>query len=186
MKLQGFELEIQGNREDAPAIGRSIGEQFSAIISPAVDILEGNSPVGGHSQQLIAPPENPKRRTSRRSKTGPKDAASEGAQTIEFRHDAGKFGMPNQQWNTAQKAIWLLYVVKETKGVGELSTGQIVKTFNVHFRQAKTVTSSNVTRDLGRAKVSTPALVGEDPTRRRLGSLLMKGFGGHNRSWQKP
>src|SRR5438067_2145714 len=44
VKLQGFELEIQGNREDAPAIGRSIGEQFSAIISPAVDILEGNSP----------------------------------------------------------------------------------------------------------------------------------------------
>lgn len=56
--------------------------------------------------------------------------------------------------------------------IGELSTGQIVKTFNLHFRQAKTVTSSNVARDLGKAKVSTPALVGEDPTKSPPGWFL--------------
>lgn len=165
LKLQGFELEIQGSREDASVIGRNIGDQISAMISPAVNIVEGDPPPNSPPQSLIAPPGSTKRRTSRRSRAVAKDAAQEGAQRIEFRHDAGKFGVPSQQWNTANKAIWLLYVVKETIGIGELSTGQIVKTFNVHFRQAKTVTSSNVARDLGRAKLSAPALVGEDPTK---------------------
>jgi hypothetical protein len=105
------------------------------------------------------------RRKSRRSSRSGANGSVESVAVVEFRNDPAKFGTPTQQWKTAEKAIWLLHVVKETAQVSELSTGQIVKTFNTHFRQAKTVTSSNVSRDLGKLKVASPALVGEDNTK---------------------
>jgi hypothetical protein len=41
----------------------------------------------------------------------------------------------------------------------------IAKTFNQHFKQASTIRGSNVSRDLGNAKLTAPALVGEDTTK---------------------
>ena len=167
MKLQGFELEIEGSREDASIIGRNIGEQISGMLSPGVSIIDGEL-TPQHPQM---PPsaaiadDTARRRGRRRSKAGSNGSDKDEGQVIEFRHDPSKYGMPNQQWKTAQKAIWLLYTVKEVAGFSELSTGQIVKTFNTHFRQAKTVTASNVSRDLGKLKIATPSLVGEDTTK---------------------
>jgi hypothetical protein len=166
--MQAFELEIEGNREDAALIGRSIGDQISSVIAPSANIVEGEFTSG---RSPNAPPValvdvSPRRKNPRRSRSSTSTpGGGDSVPTIEFRNDAAKFATPTQQWKTAEKAIWLLYVVKETTGVSELSTGQIVKTFNAHFRQAKTVTSSNVSRDLGKLKVSSPSLVGEDPTK---------------------
>jgi len=168
VKLQGFELEIEGNRQDASIIGRNIGEQISAMLSPAVNIVEGETIGENHPtvQPIIALPEStPKRKSNRRPKAPSGEASVENGASIEFRHDPAKYGMPSQQWNTAQKAIWLLYVVRESVGVGEMSAGQIFRTFNTQFRQAKTITRSNVFRDLGKAKLASPALVGEDTTK---------------------
>jgi hypothetical protein len=91
--------------------------------------------------------------------------AGKSTPTLEFRNDPAKYGTPTQQWSTSDKALWLLYVVKELGQASELSTGQIVKLFNTYFRQAKIITHSNVSRDLGKLKVSVPSLVGEDPTK---------------------
>jgi hypothetical protein len=168
LKLQGFELEIEGNREDASVIGRSIGEQITGMLSPSLNIVEGE--FTSHQSQTPAPlpqlGEQAKRKGTRRARSAA-STAGEGsaAPTIDFRNDPSKYATPTQQWSTAEKAIWLLYVVKEMSQVTELSTGQIVKTFNTHFRQAKTITHSNVARDLGRLKVSPPSLVGEDNTK---------------------
>jgi hypothetical protein len=167
LKLQGFELEIEGNREDASVIGRSIGDQISGMLSPSLNIVEGEI-VSSRTQNVAPAPmleETPKRRGSRRAKSASTGAENNGSSSIEFRNDPSKYATPTQQWSTADKAIWLLYVVKEVSQVPELSTGQIVKTFNTHFRQAKTITSSNVSRDLGKLKISSPSLVGEDPTK---------------------
>ncbi|GKQ51117.1 hypothetical protein [Bradyrhizobium sp. Ce-3] len=168
LKLQGFELEIEGNREDASVIGKSIGDQISGMLSPSLNIVEGEYTA---SQSKAAPPPLPlfdearKRKIPRRPRSPSAATESNGANAIDFRNDPAKFATPTQQWSTADKAVWLLYVVKEVSQASELSTGQIVKIFNTHFRQAKTITSSNVSRDLGRLKITSPSLVGEDPTK---------------------
>lgn len=168
LKMQSFELEIEGNREDSALIGRSIGDQIANVIAPGVNIVEGEFA----SSRAQAPASIPlvdnssRRRGPRRGRpAAPAAGETNGVTAIEFRNDASKYANPTQQWKTADKAIWLLYVVKETTGIAELSTGQIAKTFNTHFRQAKMIAPSNVSRDLGRLKVSTPSLVGEDATK---------------------
>jgi len=167
LKMQAFELEIEGNREDAALIGRSIGDQISSVIAPSANIVEGDftstRPPSAPAIALVE--ESPKRKASRRSRSTASSSGENNVSAIEFRNDASLYATPTQQWKTAEKALWLLYVVKETTNHSELSTSQIVNTFNTHFRQAKTITSSNVSRDLGKLKVSTPSLVGEDATK---------------------
>lgn len=165
LKLQGLELEIEGHREDASVIGRNVGDQIAGLLGPAVQIIEGETPAtqsGSPIPPMLA--DGAGKKAKRRPKPRANgDAGERGASPmIEFRHDPAKFGTPSQQWSTAQKAIWLLYVLKETADVPELTTGQIVKMFNTHFRQAKTVTNSNVSRDLGKLKIASPSQVGED------------------------
>ncbi|MHC4043879.1 hypothetical protein [Bradyrhizobium sp. 23AC] len=168
LKLQGFELEIEGNREDASVIGRSIGDQISGMLSPSLNILDGDiAPSRSPASSAPLLDVSPKRRTSRKP-TRPASSGGDGNGTtsvVDFRNDPSKFATPTQQWSTTEKAIWLLYVLKEVSQVSELSAGQIAKTFNTHFRQAKTISHSNVLRDFGKLKVSSPSLVGEDATK---------------------
>src|SRR5262245_52836677 len=35
------------------------------------------------------------------------------AEPLELKHDAEKFGQPKQDWNTATKAMWLLYMLSQ-------------------------------------------------------------------------
>lgn len=170
MKLQGFELEIEGDRHDASVIGRSIGDQISGMISPGISIVEGelspkpNSP----AVQATAFLEPARRRSTKRSKptTGTNSGNSDSTSSVvDFRHDSATYASPSQQWSTCDKALWLLYVVKEISGIAELTNSQIVNTFNAHFRQAKTIRHSNVSRDFGKLKTATPSLVGEDNTK---------------------
>lgn len=168
VKLQGFELEIEGSRQDdAAIIGRNIGDQISSLLMPAVNIVEGEvgTPASPNQHQLPFAAISDGKKRSRRSRSQSSEPNRESTSVVDFRHDPSKYGMPSQQWNTSQKAIWLLYVVKDVTGISELTTGQIYRTFNTHFRQSKTVTNSNVSRDLGKAKLATPALVGEDTTK---------------------
>ncbi len=77
--------------------------------------------------------------------------------------DAGKYGTPTTQWNTLSKALWVMYVVKEIKAVEDLTVAQITEVFNKHYKQARVIRSTNVSRDLGKQKVASPPLVGETP-----------------------
>jgi hypothetical protein len=67
-------------------------------------------------------------------------------------------------WTSLQKSLWLLYVVENILSKSELTVTQISETFNKHFRQAKTIRPSNVSRDLGQKKIGNKALVGENTT----------------------
>lgn len=169
LKLQSLELEIEGSREDASLIRQNIGQQMASLLQPVGGIIDGEASTRSAPPALenIVPLNAPIGRRTRRRRNGSSggDAAIEVAQPIDFKHDPSKFGNPRQEWKTVEKAMWLLYVVKETAGVGELANKILVETFNKHFRQAGTITSSNVSRDLGRAKVKEkPAPVGEDTT----------------------
>jgi len=167
LKIQGFELEIEGAREDASQISRNIGDQISAMLAPTGDIISGNE--GGRSPKftqiestpvVVASPKRGKR------KPAPTASGSDNGSAIDFQHSSDTFGNPRQEWKTADKALWLIFVVSRTVDVKGLSTRTIVETFNKHFRQSGAVTTSNVTRDLGRLKSKErPSPVGEDTTK---------------------
>lgn len=164
LKLQGLELEVEAERADIPAITRGITQQLSGILhAPGTIIGVEPHDIPNRAPQLSSPIEvkNGKQTKRRRSSsTGETSNAP-----IDFRHDAAKYGTPTQEWNTAQKAMWLLYAVGKQTEHKELSKSDITDTFNKHFRQAKTIQQGNVGRDLGKAKIQPLAPVGEDTSK---------------------
>ena len=160
MKLTGLELEIEGSREDVPLITANLGNQLAGLLRPAAAIASGAdtslTPTPAALPMVDEVKKRKRRVTTARSVDGQSDTVSA---PIDFRHDPVKFGTPKQSWKTSEKALWLLHVVEQ-----ELSGAVIVATFNKHFRQAGTITTSNANRDLGRLKSKSPAVVGEDTT----------------------
>jgi hypothetical protein len=162
LKIQGFELEVEGSRDEVSDLTRSVSEQLSGLMNPSGIILDGSS------EAVVPPPQSAPKltdRRSRRKKSIPANTDDLGS-AIDFRHDPSVNGMPRQDWKTAQKALWLIHILSPLgKGDG-FSTKTLVETFNKHFKQAGTITTSNVTRDLGRAKINdNPPPVGEDTTK---------------------
>ncbi|WP_426398360.1 hypothetical protein ACN9M1_06410 [Ralstonia sp. R-29] len=172
MKLTGFELEIEGSREDVPAISQSLGRQLAGLMQPPDAIIDGKAshdlpPAAAIFPALDGDNEVAARRKPRRrravSPAGVTDV--EDSSAVDWRHDASKYGSPSQSWNTANKALWTLYVVAQETDEKELSGRRIAATFNKHFRQAKAVTVTNVNRDLGRLKLKKQSHVSEDTTK---------------------
>ncbi len=167
LKLTGLELNVEGNREDVPLMTQAVSQQFSGLLGPASDIIEGEVVEEG-VKQLPAPGEKAtKRPPQRRSHASPpsKADASSKVQAVDWRHDPSKWGTPKQDWVTADKSIWLLFVVANELQIKELTANQIAVTFNKHFRQAGQLQSFNVNRDLGKLKGKAPATVAEDTTK---------------------
>lgn len=85
---------------------------------------------------------------------------------LTWQHNPAEYGTPSQSWNTATKAIWLLYVVEKVLQQKGLTAKQIEESFNKNFRQAGPIKSFNVTRDLGKAKAKGKmSPVSEDTTK---------------------
>jgi hypothetical protein len=165
LKVTGFELEIEGNREDAAIIGKNIGEQMASMIAPGLNVVEGEVAMDRTATQNLpligTPPKKNKKPASRNQSV---TSNKEEQPLVQFRNDAGKYGTPTQKWNTLEKALWFLYVADKEANSNELSASQIGQSFNAMFKQAKKISPSNVSRDLGRAKVANPSLVGDDST----------------------
>lgn len=166
MKLTGFELEIEGNRDDIPLISQNIGSQMTGLLNPAGAIIEGEVFESTKPKTISVAPLNENfsapKKTKRKSTGGQKQNTGEKAQALDWKHEPKKFGTPKQSWTAVQKAMWTLYVVNEVLQVSELSSAMIADTFNKHFRQAGEVKGFNLTRDLGRLKVK--GLLGENTT----------------------
>lgn len=88
-----------------------------------------------------------------------------GTQPVEFRHDASKFGNPQQSWTVTDKCVWLLYVIEEIAGTKEVQGAQLAATYNQHFKPSGKIHPPHVGTHLGKAKVQNPAYVGEDKSR---------------------
>lgn len=161
LKLQGMELEIDGEREDMPAITTAVQQQLAGLIRPAAVLGSGEEPQGG-STVIDAETDKGKPRPARKRQSGSR-ASGDGSsgQAIEFRHEPEKYGNPQQSWSVTEKSIWLLALLKGIAGLTEVHGAQLAATFNQNFKQAKTVYPPHVTRDLGNAKVQNPAPVGE-------------------------
>jgi len=165
LKLQGLEVEIDGEREDLPAITAAVQKQFSGMVDPieiaAADgrkqLSEGNGPV------LDAEAIKDKVRTPRK-RSGSRSSAETAGQVIDFRHDSAKYGNPLQDWTLIEKCVWLLEVIEGITSTKEVSGPQLAVTFNNYYKASGKIHPPHVTRDLGKAKVQNPALVGEDKT----------------------
>ena len=168
LKIQGFEMEIEGSRTDVPAITRSLSQQIAGLLLPAAQIADASSPT-----ELTSPAEvieqGGKRRkhgnATRRVGSAPRGDTVNKDVAIDWVHDSGIWGTPMQSWSTATKSIWLLYVVEKEKGISELAAANITATFNKHFKQAKRIMVGNVSRDLGKLKMGSDAPVSEDTTK---------------------
>jgi hypothetical protein len=182
-ELTGLKFKIRGSREEVPLAARNLGQQFVGLLQPAARIAAGDdddevgrvpsvasagSPLPSDEAPAGAKKRGGKKRrvTATAAPTNGSSTTSAGAEPIvEFTHDPSLFGAPKQKWNTAQKAIWLLYVVGEQAGKRELTPQQVAATFNKHFREAGQVLVQNVARDLGKQRAKPKdAPVAEDNT----------------------
>ena len=174
LKLQGLELEVEGTRDEIPMIAQSLSSQLTGMLSPMAALasmpdpkaaLGPKTPTDETSAEDVTPPKK-KGTTSRRAtpKSNSSSTSSPEPSAVDWSHDPEKWGYPKQDWTAAEKALWLLYVVENEKQLTELSATQISNSFNKHFKQAKTIKSFTVTRDLGRKKTGKDSPVGENTT----------------------
>jgi len=163
LKLQGFELEIEGDRPDIPAISNAVSRQLTGMLQPIAALTSGEETpttavIEGESENGKKPARSSRKRAG--GSKSPGDGAP--GQAIDFRHEPEKYGNPQQTWSVSEKAIWMLAVLKGVQSLNEVSGPQIAATFNDKFKPAGRVHPPNVTRDLGLAKIQNPPPVGED------------------------
>jgi hypothetical protein len=163
-ELQGLKVKIEGSREDASLITQNLGGQIAGVLQPMAHIIEGSTATPDSSDIPIVDAPSKKLRKRRPSPPAQQASKVESA-AIDFETSPEKFGVPRQNWNTADKASWLIYVLGENNKGNQQTTRSIVETFNKHFRQSGLITTGNVNRDLGRLKTSRPPQMGEDATK---------------------
>ena len=162
LKLTGLELEVEGTREDAPKIAARIGEQLSGFLQPTT-LLENSN---GASHRVIDAKVDGNG-AGRKKRAGRKPSSASGTKLavdeFTFVHDSAKFGTPQMDWKTKQKAIWFLWIAGEQANIKQQTASSIANNFNKYFREAKTINNGNVGRDLEREKLKgTSAPVGSD------------------------
>lgn len=162
LKLQGLDLEVEGERQDLPAITQAVKQQLTGLVLPGEVITDGHKQLGNGGDGAGAAPdeESKKKRTGRRERRSTADGAP--AAAIEFRHDSAKYGNPSQVWSVTEKCVWLLYVLKKIEKSGEVTGLALAATFNQYFKPSGKLHPPNVTRDLAKLKVQNPAPIGED------------------------
>jgi hypothetical protein len=159
IELQGLKIEMEGTREDVPRLSQKVGEQIGNLIKPSL-LLEagGTNPPDSNGDRSVAPVKG-KPRTRKSSGGG---GARTSTEDIAVSIDPATHGSPRQEWKTAQKAIWFLYVIRNTNE-GGLTAYAIKNGFNKHFRAAGAINAGNVSRDLEKERLKgTGATVGAD------------------------
>lgn len=160
LKVQGLEVEIDGERPDLPAITGAVSQQLSGLILPAAVLTGAETPTETIIEGEVEGGKS-KPKPARKPRSGSRSFGESSGQPIEFRHEPAKYGNPLQSWNYTQKAVWLLAVLKGILDTKEASTSQLAATFNDQFKQAGVVRPPNLARYLGEAKVQNPSPIGE-------------------------
>ena len=157
LELQGFKLNVEGDREDLPAIQHGLQQQLTGMLTPPAQLLNGDEPREKAAVVTEVPPKKARRRGTAGAATSGGDPTA-----ISLTHDLEKYGHPRQSWQVVNKAMWLLHVVALQGAATQMSGATISATFNKYFKEAGVISTSNVNRDLGRAKAKLPAQVNSD------------------------
>lgn len=171
-ELTGLKFKVTGERDDVSGALAQLQKQIATLAhsaSSAAGALDGKTIENGTGQivqpSLEAVPKSlpsGKASKARRGASGLRKTA----EAIEFKHDAEKYGFPKQEWTTANKAMWLLYVLEIQTEHKEVSAGVLAATFKKHFKQFGGILAHNISRDLGAAKGKTGYVnsdAGKDP-----------------------
>jgi len=162
LKITGFELEVEGSKEDVAAITSSVTNQIKGLTNP--QLLGDNIDTEDTESTDVTPtllPQAPRKRSTRK-KSSSSGSGNMKIEPIDFKNDPKKYSAPSMNWTTLQKALWLMYVINNEKNISELSIAQITNTYNTYYKQSKTIRSTNVARDLGKVKLGNGAFVGEN------------------------
>ncbi len=157
-EITGFKLRIKGESEDVAArvsdVQRKMQGAFQALGSVGDGAISPNTPAplpliqlpaaNGNGNGAGASGTTTRARRARRTSTSPRVAAD----AIELKHDAETYGFPSEDWNTATKSMWLLYIAEKQAEKTELSAPVIAETFNKYFRRFGAIRQNNVGRDL--------------------------------------
>jgi len=112
LELQGWKIEVEGTKEDAPKLAQRIGQQLGGLLQAPAMLASGNANPG--TQPLEGETEADGNGTLKKRR--PRKSGSGGrmpAELLNFVHDPSKYGSPQQVWTTTQKAIWFLYIVSK-------------------------------------------------------------------------
>lgn len=165
-ELTGLKLKIKGDSDDVSGKVGDLQRQVQGLMNTIGSITQGASapalppaPASHNgttspAQKVIEAAAEPtsngrKGRTPSPRKGTPKAPRAE---PIDFKHDAEKYGFPKQEWNTAQKGMWLLYVLSSQTGQHEYSAPVLAATFNKHFKSFGSVLAHNLAPGFERAK----------------------------------
>ncbi len=100
LKITGFELNIEGNRDDVPLLTQAVGQQFAGLLGPAIDIVEGDVvEVSSKPAPLLVEEKAAKKPARRRTPTSSVSHTNNGEKkdvAIDWRHDTSKWGAPQQ------------------------------------------------------------------------------------------
>jgi len=95
LKVQALELEIDGEREDIPALGAAVRQQFAGLIKPAELTLDAKQLSNGDQAGSDDADDNGAKGKGKSRRRASGSRGGEGAATaIDFRHDAAKYGNP--------------------------------------------------------------------------------------------
>lgn len=172
-EITGLKLKIKGDSADASGKVAELQRQVQSLMSTINSLAQQGTRVlpppdnaPSSAKLLEAGPEqtssdnnvssNGTRRRQPRKNTslGPRHKAD----AIDFKHDADQYGFPKQNWATAQKAMWMIYVLSQQGEAKEFSASVIAATFNKHFKSFGMILAQNVLRDLGKEKGKSGAV----------------------------
>ena len=89
-----------------------------------------------------------------------------GSEAIELTHDAQTYGFPREDWNTATKSMWLLYIIEKQATRQEASAPVIAETFNKTSggsRPSAPISSRGTSRTCRRGTERSPTTLTKAP-----------------------
>ena len=162
LELTGLKLEIEQDSDTVSPAVAALQQQLTGLMQTVNTLASGTQADQNSSNHLPTPvvqkaieatavpspaARSGQRRSSRKSSgTRPK------AEALELKHDTNRYGNPKQEWNTATKSMWLLYMLGQQTEHKETSAPVLAETFNRYFKEFGPIISNNVTRDLRTAK----------------------------------
>lgn len=168
--LRSLKLRIKGSRDDVAFATKQVGRQVAELLQPALAIVEGEEPEAPRTLPAASDttadskPKRPARPRRRRAAGGSttNGGGSDQDAGLTFTHDASRWGNPLGSWKGWEKAVWLLYVVRQQTEHKELTAPQIVRTFNRLFPKAGELAHIHISRDLARRLTPPQMLVTQD------------------------
>ncbi len=166
--VEKFRLRVTADRDEIPQVTANLARQFAGMLEPAAGLATNSPPrkvipsspspeVNGNDKENGN--SNETRKANRKNARADGVGAASKSEPINYVHDSGNWGFPQQEFTTLEKAVYVLYIVEQMTTKTELPAGVITATFNKHYKQAGQVRPSNISKYLGAARSQRPSPV---------------------------